>query len=309
MTLEEVILYLVLLTWVVCHMIALKQSVNNRKEAVEKPAIERRIELPLTAFEDDKLLSRYSVRLNIDWQKEIDGRSNLKFFKGFPAKLFISESRLIITSEFYSQDRASRFVGRIPVGWMRYNTVYIELAINKIKKYSFGIFGNYITFEPHGNVGETKITFYNLSREERKLIKWDLDTARIFKKPALESGIVILDRPIEDVVKQRFLTLRHEAIISKYQKESETKRIPIDRVLVKKNANASPIAKEGKLGGTKILKEGVEEINKHLENALLTTPQEYVWMALQAQVTKCRFCGQDILKGSKRCNRCGAINF
>ncbi|MGQ9720298.1 MAG: hypothetical protein ACUVXA_03130 [Candidatus Jordarchaeum sp.] len=289
----------------------LKQLSSIQKEAVEKKALEKREELPLTALEDDKLLGRHRVRLNIFWEKEIKNRDKLNFFKGFPATLFITESRLIITSEFYSHDKASRFVGQIPVGWMRYNTVYVELAINKIKKYSFGIFGSYIQFEPHGKVGETKIIFYKLSRNERQLIKEDLETARIFKKPAPGAGIVILDRPIGGVVTQRFAMLRHEAVISKYFKKPELKKVPIERVIVKETANISA-TNEGNVqtqNDIEEFKENAAKLNQQLENIIGATPQERVWLTLQAQVTKCRFCGQEILKSSKKCSRCGAVNF
>ncbi len=285
------------------------KQLSTQKEAIEKKALEKRDELPLTALEDDKLLGRHRVRLNVFWEKEIKNRDKLNFYKGFPATLFITESRLIITSEFYSQDKASRFVARIPVGWMRYNTVYVELAIDKIKKYSFGIFGSHILLEPHGKVGETKIIFYHLSRGERRLIKEDLETARVFKKPAPEAGIVILDRPIGDVVRQRFAMLRHEAVISKYFKRPEVKKIPIERVVIKETANVSASREEAVQSGIGEVREKAEKLNQALENMLEATPQERVWMTLQAQVTKCRFCGQEILKSSKRCSKCGAVNF
>ncbi|MEM3588070.1 MAG: hypothetical protein QXO71_12220 [Candidatus Jordarchaeaceae archaeon] len=202
--------------------------VQNR--AVERKILEKREELPLTALEEDKLLGRHKVRLNISWEKNIEGRNKINISGGFPAKLYITESRIIITSEFYLQDKVSRFVGRIPIGWMRYNTIYVELAVDKIKKYSFGRFRKYIVLEPHGDVGETKINFYNLPKEERKLIKEDLETARIFKKP-VDSGVVILDKPVAEIVRQRFAMLQHETIISKYSsKETELKKVTIRRV-------------------------------------------------------------------------------
>jgi len=290
----------------------LKQLYSTRKEAIEKNVLEKRDELPLTALEDDKLLSRHKVRLNISWEKDIKGKNKLNFFKGFPAKLYITESRLIISSEFYSQDRVSRFVGRIPIGWMRYNTVYVELAIDKIKKYSFGLFGSHVALEPHGNVGETKINFYNLSRGERKLIKEDLDTARVFRKPAPESGVVILDRPIADAVTQRFAMLRHEAVISKYSPKKpevkKVKKIPIKRVSIKEKADVGTAVETVQSVVGKV-KEKAEKRGRLLENVLETSPQERVRMTLQAQVIKCRFCGQEILKSAKKCVRCGAINF
>lgn len=298
---SEILILLVLVGFV------LKQ-LSTQKEAVEKKALEKRDELPLTALEDDKLLGRHRVRLNVFWEKEIKNRDKLNFYKGFPATLFITESRLIITSEFYSQDKVSRFVARIPVGWMRYNMVYVELAIDKIKKYSFGIFGSYILLEPHGKVGETKIIFYHLSRGERRLIKEDLETAKIFNKPAPEAGIVILDRPIGDVVRQRFAMLRHEAVISRYFKRPEAKKIPIERVVIKETANVGTSGEGAVQSGIEV-REKAEKLNQLLENMLGATPQERVWMTLQAQVTKCRFCGQEILKSSKRCAKCGAVNF
>jgi hypothetical protein len=292
--------------------VILKTLYNARREAIEKNVLEKRDELPLTALEDDKLLGRHKVRINISWENDIRGKDKLNFFKGFPAKLYITESRLIISSEFYSQDKISRFVGRVPIGWMRYNTVYVELAISKIKKSSFGIFGSYIALEPHGNVGETKINFYNLSRNERKLIKEDLDTARVFKKAAPESGIVILDRPIADAVRQRFAMLHHEAVISKHlPKKPEIKKattIPIKRVITKEKANVGATVEvvQSVIGKAK---ENEEKRDQPFGNVLEKTPQEHVWMALQAQVTKCRFCGQEMLRSAKKCNRCGAVNF
>ncbi len=297
-----------LLLLVVLGGLALRQLSNTRKEAIEKKALEKREELPLTALEDDKLLGRHRVKINVSWEKEINGRNKLSFYKGFPATFFITESRLIFTSEFYSQDRVSRFVGRIPVGWMKYNTVYIELAIDKIRKYSFGIFGSYILLEPHGKMGETKVVFYELSRDERRLIREDLDTARIFKKPAPEAGIVILDRPIAEVVRQRFAMLRHEAVISKYLKKPEARRVPIQRVIMKENTSTSaPLEQE--VQRIRESRENAEKLNQLLENVLAATPQERVWVALQEQVTKCRFCGYEIPKSSKKCTKCGAINF
>jgi hypothetical protein len=286
----------------------LKLLYSTQKEAIERNVLEKRDELPFTALEEDKLLSRYKVRVNISWEKDINGRNNLYFFKGFPAKLYITESRLIISSEFYSQDKVSRFVGRIPIGWMRYNTVYVELAIDKIKKHSFGRFGSTIVLEPHGNVGETKISFYNLSKEEKKLIKEDLDTARVFRKPAPESGIVILDRPIAEAVTQRFAMLRHEAVISKYFKKPEVKKVQIKRVSKKEKDSASTVVETVQSDVRKV-KEKSEKQEQKLENVPVTSPQERVWMTLQAQVTKCKFCGQEILKSAKKCIKCGAINF
>ncbi|WXG40497.1 MAG: hypothetical protein WED07_06735 [Candidatus Freyarchaeum deiterrae] len=287
------------------------KTFSARKEAIERNVLEKRDELPFTALEDDKLLGRHRVKVNVSWENDIRGKNKLNFFKGFPAKLYITESRLIISSEFYSQDKVSRFVGRIPIGWMRYNTVYVELAINKIKKASFTIFGSYIELDPHGNVGETKINFYNLSRGERRLIKEDLDTARVFKRTAPESGIVILDRPIADAVTQRFAMLRHEAIVSKpTSKKPEVKKatkVPIKRVSMKENADAGT-AVEPVQSGIEEVKENAEKPSLLLENKLEKTPQERVLMTLQAQVTKCRFCGQEILRSAKKCPRCGAIN-
>lgn len=286
----------------------MKLVYSVRKEAIEKNVLEKRDELPFTALEEDKLLSRYKVRLNISWEKSINGKNNLNFFKGFPAKLYITESRLIISSEFYSQDKVSRFVGRIPIGWMRYNTVYVELAIDKIKKHSFGRFKNTIVLEPHGSVGETKINFYNLSKEEKRLIKEDLDTARVFKKPAPESGIVILDRPIAEAVTQRFAMLRHEAIISKhFTKKPEVKKIQIKRVKKEKaSVDTTVETVQSSVGKVKEKEEKQEQV---LENVSVTSPQERVWMTLQAQVTKCKFCGQELLKSAKKCAKCGAVNF
>lgn len=285
----------------------MKLVYSTRKEAIEKNFLEKREELSLIAFEDDKLLGRYRVRLNISWEKDIDGRNKINFPKGFPARLYITESRLIIVSEFYSQDRFFGFVGRAPIGWMKCNTVYVELAIDKIKKYSFGRFGSYIVLEPHGNVGKTKIDIYNLSKEEKKLIRDDLDTARVFKKPATESGIVILDRPIAETVKQRFAMLRHEAFISKYFKKPEVKKVQIRRVRKKEEAGVSTEVESEQ--GDVVKTEKAEIPGRTSENVTEASPQERIKIAIQSQLTKCKICGQELLKSAKKCVRCGATNF
>lgn len=280
----------------------MKLVYSTGKEALEKNFLVKREELPFMAFEEDKFLGRHRVRLNIYWEKDIDGRSKLNFPKGFPARLYITESRLIIISEFYSHDKVYKLVRRIPIGWMRYNTVYVELAIDKIQKYSFGRFRSYIILEPHGNVGKTKIDLYNLSKEEKKLIKEDLDTAKVFRKPATESGIVILDRPIAETVAQRFTMLQHEAFISKYFKKPEVEKVQIKRVRKKEKSSASTEVEPEQSGVKK------EEQVQPSESVIEIPPQERIRIALQSQLTKCKFCGQELLKSAKKCIKCGAIN-
>ncbi|MEM2145173.1 MAG: hypothetical protein QW279_07425 [Candidatus Jordarchaeaceae archaeon] len=281
----------------------MKLVYSTGKEALERNFLVKREELPFIAFEEDKLLGRHRVRLNISWEKDIDGRNKINFSGGFPARLYITESRLIIISEFYSQDKVYKVIKRVPIGWMRYNTVYVELAIDKIQKYSFGRFRSYIILEPHGSVGRTKIDLYNLSKEEKRLIKEDLDTAKVFRKPATESGIVILDRPIAETVTQRFTMLQHEAFISKYFKKPEVEKVQIKRVRKKGKSSVSTEVESEQSGVKK------EEQVQPSESVIEIPPQERIKMALQLQLTKCKFCGQELLKSAKKCTKCGAINF
>nr|MDO8079487.1 zinc ribbon domain-containing protein [Candidatus Freyarchaeota archaeon] len=166
----------------------------------------------------EAVLGDYNVWINISWGGMIPlqiadktvGLQKIKYKKGIPAWMLISESRLILISEFKGQ---TKFMYVLPLNRKKNHSLYMELALGKLHRYSFGTSKNYIEFEPHGQVGKTRIEFKSLSSIQKLRIQQTLEKAKALNKQAPEAGIIISGKPVEEVFTERTgLTSMRETI-------------------------------------------------------------------------------------------------
>lgn len=183
---------------------------------------------------EEKILGSYEVSVNVSWGKPLDFWNGKRFIKrralnfrdGFPAHLLISESRVFLMAEFTHQLLVGIVVPVIPVTKRKHKALYLELALDKLVKYSFGLVKNSIFFEPHGQLGKTMIEFKGLSGKIKKEIAETLERARALNMKAEDAGILISDRPVKEVFIERM-----KAINAQRQKtlttEAATEQEPI----------------------------------------------------------------------------------
>lgn len=157
--------------------------------------------------DSEVVLGSYHVWVNVSWEKKIPvhtadkiiGLRNFKCKKGFPAWMLISESRLFLLSEFNTQ---TKFMYILPLSGKKRQSFYMELALEKLFRYSFGA-NNFIEFEPHGQVGKTKIDFKSISNIQKQRIQENIEKAKILNKNAPGVGIIITGRSVEKVFNER----------------------------------------------------------------------------------------------------------
>ncbi|MHA1363561.1 MAG: hypothetical protein ACTSP1_13670, partial [Candidatus Freyarchaeota archaeon] len=114
----------------------------------------------------------------------------------------------------------------IPITRRKHRSLYLELALDKLEKYSFGVVKNSIFFHAHGQVGRTIIEFKGLPGKIKKEIAETLERARALNIKAEDAGILISDRPVKEVFIERM-----KAINAQRQKilttEAATEQEPI----------------------------------------------------------------------------------
>ncbi|MFB0562408.1 MAG: hypothetical protein ACETWM_14480 [Candidatus Lokiarchaeia archaeon] len=156
----------------------------------------------------ETIMGSYDAWVNVSWgniipvqmaDKTVELRK-IKYKKGIPAWILISESRLFLLSEFNAQ---TKFMYVLPLSRKKRHSLYMELALEKLHGYSFGTFNNYIEFEPHGQVGKTRIDFKSISIRQKQLLQGNLEKAKILNTKAPDVGIVISGRPVEEVFMER----------------------------------------------------------------------------------------------------------
>jgi hypothetical protein len=300
---------------------------------------------------EEKILGKYEVRVYVNWSEPIEfwtgkryvRRKALGFQKGFPAVFLISESRVFLMSEF----NASRIYSGImvpifPTSRKKHRTFYMELALDKIVKYSFKGTKNYILFEPHGQLGITIIQFKNLPENTKKEMEEVLEKARTLNLRAPDAGTLISDKPVREI----FL-LRWQIINAQRQKtpmpQASVEAVVNSVVEIEPSRIVIPSAKSELIINTETTipeASTVTEISEpapasQQESALpvakievASTPSEKfellfgreevkpenkqrlegIWKSLVPRETICPYCKTRVLTIDRICPRCGAIN-
>ncbi|MEM3586878.1 MAG: hypothetical protein QXO71_06090, partial [Candidatus Jordarchaeaceae archaeon] len=192
-------------------------------------------------------MGSYDVRVYVNWSEPIElwtgkkyvKRKALGLQKGFPAVFLISESRIFLMSEFVpSRVYTGIIVPFLPTSKEKHRTFYMELALDKIVRYSFKEAKNYIIFEPHGQLGTTIVQFKELPENTRKEIEEKLERAMALNLKAPDAGRLISDKPVREIFllrwqiinTQRQKTPKIEATVEEIVKsveEIEPKRVII----------------------------------------------------------------------------------
>lgn len=296
---------------------------------------------------EEKILGKYEVRVFVNWSEPIDfwtgkkyvRRKALGFQKGFPADFLISESRIFLMSDFTpSRVYTGIMVPIFPASKKKHRTFYMELALDKIVKYSFEGTKNYILFKPHGQLGTTIIQFKGLTENTKKEIQGTLEKAKALNLRAPDAGTLISDKPVREMFSlrwqiinaQRQKTLTSEAgteTILKSVVEIEPTRIiiPPTRTELVINPEAAKINEISESAPTPHQESmlqiaEIKTVNHSMVSELeifygkdetKTEDKERlegIWKSLAPKETICPYCKTRVLTIDKTCPRCGAIN-
>ncbi len=295
----------------------------------------------------EKILGEFEVNVNVDWGKPLSiwegeeyvKRQSLDYREGFFARLLVSESRMFIITEFTDDFKMGILTPVISGVEKKQRSLYLELALNKMDKYYFGMMKNTILFKPHGVLGKIIIEFKNLSGELKKTIPETLEKARALKIRTPNSGILVSDRPIKEIFEERMRIINAEKREPKYQiapeieSENETISVPLATSEFKPNTEtvlpeASPIS-ESSESKPAVQEEGpspstneiqvtepsvaIEEIKTaHSMSKEVEIEEakklEKTWKSLVPKETICPYCKKRVLTIDRTCPDCGAIN-
>lgn len=294
----------------------------------------------------EKILGEFEVNINLDWGKPLafwEGetyakRQSLDYPEGFFARLLVSESRVFIITEFTDEFKMGILTPVISGIEKKQRSLYLELALDKIDKYNFGMMKNTILFKPHGVLGKITIEFKNLPAELRKKIPETLEKARALKIKAPNTGILVSDRPIKEIFEDRMRIINAEKLepsVLEVEPEAKTRKRIISIPLVKSKSKpktetvlpeSSSISDSSEPGATP--QEGysppnnelvvepsiaIEEIETaHSVSEEVKTDQakrlDKIWKSLVPKETICPYCKKRLLTIDRECPDCGAIN-
>lgn len=303
---------------------------------------------------EEKILGVYEVRVFVNWSEPIDfwtgkryvRRKALGFQKGFPAVFLISESRVFLMTEFTtSRVYTGIMVPIIPASKKKHRTFYMELALDKMVKYSFKGTKNYILFEPHGQLGTTIIQFKGLPENTKKEIEQALEKARASNLRAPDAGTLISDKPVREM-----FTLRWQIINAQRRKTpmpeaaAETVVGPVveiepAKIVIPLTKSELIINTEAATPEASTITESSEPFPASQQKSTLphteieaTNPSispekaeslyfskdevkpeqkqrlEGIWKSLVPRETICPYCKTRVLTIDRKCPRCGAIN-
>lgn len=297
---------------------------------------------------EEKILGKYEVRVFVNWSEPIDfwtgkryvKRNALGFQKGFPADFLISESRVFLMSDFTpGRVYTGIMVPILPASKKKHRTFYMELALDKIVKYSFEGTKNYILFKPHGQLGTTIIQFKDLPESTKKEIEETLKKAKSLNVRAPDAGTLISDKPVREI-----FSLRWQIINSQRQKTptpeailKSVEEIEPKRIIIPPTRTELIINPEGEIPGeSKIIVTSQSDQNVPQESILSPSEiksvnhsmvsqieafygggqakTEYkerlegIWKSLVPKETICPYCKTRVLTIDRKCPRCGAIN-
>ncbi|MHA1643776.1 MAG: hypothetical protein ACTSV0_01965 [Candidatus Freyarchaeota archaeon] len=276
----------------------------------------------------EKILGSYEVSVNVSWGKPLDFWNGKRFIKrralnfrdGFPAHFIISESRVFLMSEFTHQLLVGIVVPVIPVTKRKHKALYLELALDKLVKYSFGLVKNSIFFEPHGQLGKTMIEFKGLPGKIKKEIAETLERARALNMKAEDAGILISDRPVKEVFIERMKAInaqRQKTLTTEAKIEQEP--TPSTETFTQESTQLETPESETIPLETKQPQEeiGVTESLVMSEETESAKPGESVEggvgerdsleeMRLPLREVVCPMCGSKVVENSP-CPKCGTI--
>ncbi|WXG42105.1 MAG: hypothetical protein WED07_15300 [Candidatus Freyarchaeum deiterrae] len=297
---------------------------------------------------EEKILGKYDVRVFVNWSEPIDlwtgkryaRRKALGFQKGFPATFIISESRVFLITEFTnSRVYTGIMVPVFPASKSKHRAFYMELALDKIVKYSFEKTKNYIIFMPHGQLGTTIIQFKDLPENVKKEIGETLGKARALNLRAPEAGILISDRAIREMFSLRWQIINAQrkatpTPISNMVAEPEYTQITIPLAKLKTAPNTGAASQEASMvteipetltapqqgsklplveieaTGSSTSSEKVESHNFRRDEVKPETKQRLdgIWKSMVPRETICPYCKKRVFTIDKECPCCGAIN-
>lgn len=295
----------------------------------------------------EKILGEFEVTVNVEWGKPIDiwdgeeyvKRQALDYPEGFLARLLISETRIFIITEFTDEFKMGILTPIIPGIEKKIPSLYMELAIDKVEKYSFGLVKNEIMFSPHGQLGRTTIEFRKLPAKFKKEIPKILEKARALKLKAKDAGILFSDRPIKEVYEERMSVINAQRLetptpetgaepeseeitipTAKSQTIRKMETVPSEETKISELPEPAPeIQEEEKVQSEEIEIEiteppvPIEEIElAHSESEELKAEEanrlEKTWKSLVPRETICPYCKKRVLTIDRVCPDCGAIN-
>ncbi|MFB0563792.1 MAG: hypothetical protein ACETWM_21555 [Candidatus Lokiarchaeia archaeon] len=290
----------------------------------------------------EKFLGEFEVNVKVDWGKPVEiwegegyvERRALDYPEGFLARLLISESRVFLITEFTEEFKMGILAPVISGVEKKQRSLYMELALDKLEKYSFGMVKNTILFKPHGRLGKTIIEFKNLPGKMKKEIAESLEKARALKRKALNAGILVSDRPIREIYEERIKiieTQRLETPTQEVTEESEPEEISIPLATAETIPKMEPVpAEEPKITEPaepipELQQEPTEKIDvtepsvpiEEIESANSERKElevkykkrlEKIWKSLIPRETICPYCKKRVLTIDRECPDCGAIN-
>nr|MDO8082099.1 hypothetical protein [Candidatus Freyarchaeota archaeon] len=303
---------------------------------------------------EEKILGVYEVRVFVNWSEPIDfwtgksyaRRKALGFQKGFPAVFLISESRAFLMSEFTTgRVYTGIMVPIIPTSKKKHRTFYMELALDKIVKYSFKETKNYILFEPHGQLGTIIIQFKGLPENTKKEMEKALEKARALNLRAPDAGTLISDKPVREMFSLRWQIInaqrrktptpgaaaetvvepvveiepaqiviplaKSELIINAEAATPEASTITeISETAPASQQESTLLPVEIEAANPSVSSEKVESLYSGSDEVNPEQEQrlEGIWKSLVPRETICPYCKTRVFTIDRTCPRCGAIN-
>ncbi len=287
----------------------------------------------------EKFLGEFEVNVNVDWGKPLsfwDGegyveKQALNFPEGFLARLIISESRVFLITEFTPDFAMGILTPTVPGVEKKQRSLYMELAIDKLEKVSFGLTKNEILFKAHGQLGRTVIEFKNLPEKSKKEITESLEKARALKRPAPDAGILSSGRPVKEIYEERLRIIESQRMnVSESSSRPESQEIsPISKIVksIQKikiippkklspsetgetgSSPSQPSPQESEKKESIIIGEEIDSLySKGDEEPGETERREIIWKSLIPKDTICPYCARRVLSIDSKCPHCGAVN-
>ncbi|MBS7250850.1 MAG: hypothetical protein KIH08_09740 [Candidatus Freyarchaeota archaeon] len=290
----------------------------------------------------EKFLGEFEVNVNVDWGKPLefwDGeryveKQALNFPEGFLARLLISESRVFLITEFTPEFAMGILTPTMSGVEKKQRSLYMELAVEKLEKVSFGLTKNLILFKAHGQLGRTVIEFKNLPEKAKKEIAEGLEKARALKRSAPDAGVLSSGRPVKEIYEERLRIIESQGITAPMEQVSspepsepstltklvesisKIKIVPPKISFSKTKATSSPPQQptsppqEGEKKECTIIGEGIELLYSKGDEV---EPEEEekrvaIWKSLVPKETICPYCTRRILTIDRKCPHCGAVN-